>query len=80
MTSCQATAISCASCNEVTDIELSGCRMIAGRLVDYGICRKCIKSAQPAALGYQQGLNERKIFWQKVWDNLEAMHGKPETS
>ena len=78
MTSAQATANSllCVSCDkEVKDSELSGSRMVAGQLIDYKICRDCVKLAQPAALGYQQGLNERKNFWLKVWDKLEKRHG-----
>lgn len=67
--------VECASCSkEVEGSELSGARMIRGQLRDYHICRDCVKQAQPAALGYQQGLNERKNFWMKVWDNLEKRY------
>jgi hypothetical protein len=70
------TKVLCASCDqEVTDSELSGARMIGGQMVDYHICRDCVKLAQPAALGYQQGLNERKNFWTRVWSKLEKQHG-----
>jgi hypothetical protein len=76
MTNHAVTALLCASCDkEVVDSELSGARMIAGQLIDYQICRDCVKLAQPAALGYQQGLNERKNFWIRVWDKLEKKYG-----
>lgn len=75
-TSCDTTTIDCAACGKSTEKpEITGSRMIAGNLVSYGICRTCVRQAQPAALGYQQGLNERKNFWLKVWEKLELKHG-----
>lgn len=77
MSSCKApTSLVCACCDkEIEDSELSGSRLIAGRLVAYNICKDCVKLAQPAALGYQQGLNERKNFWTRVWTKLEKQYG-----
>jgi len=58
-------------------IDIQGQTQIGGKLIDYAICKPCVKSMPPPRVNRYRRSDvgdAREQFWENVWNNLAIEH------
>lgn len=65
--------IVCTSCeNKIEKAELSGKRLIKNQLIDYYLCKLCVKQVPNVSFHTTKKTNDRQNFWEGLEKKMAA--------